>query len=317
MSVLDNMDLPTSNFTSISHRSAYPAINPARPELSQAGRTVLITGGGTNIGKAIAQGFATAHAKKVIIVSRNKAVLSAAVKDLEAHAASIKSPTTFASHAVDVSKDAEVVALWKGFAAEGTTIEVLVLNAAMFAKQQLLHELGIDRLWQEFEINVKGPLHFTEKFRGQIDFDKSPKVLLNVTTAAIHMLHNPIVLSQPSYSLTKAAATYAFHQMADTIKAEQLQILSFHPGMLYGDGWKAFGITEEMLPFDSLDLPAAFAVWASSPEAHFLHGRYVVDNWDVTELASGDTKKNLDENPDYLRLGIIGVRETNRDPSYN
>ncbi|CAK7232382.1 hypothetical protein SCUCBS95973_008241 [Sporothrix curviconia] len=315
-STLKSMEPPTSNFTSVKHRTSYPAIDPTRPELSQAGRTVLITGGGTNIGKAIAQGFGTAHAKKVIIVSRNKAVLDAAVKELEAHAASIKSPTAYASHAVDVSKDAEVIALWEGFAAEGTTIDVLVLNAAMFSEAKLLHELGIDRLWQEFEVNVKGPLHFAEKFRKQADFDKSPKVLLNVTTAAIHMLQNPVVLSRPSYSLTKSTATYALHQIADTVKPEQLQVLSFHPGMLFGEGWKAFGITEDMLPFDSLDLPGSFAVWASSPEAQFLHGRYVVVDWDVTELATGENKKNLEENPDYLRLAIVGIRGTNRDPAY-
>ncbi|CAK7205096.1 hypothetical protein SEUCBS139899_007861 [Sporothrix eucalyptigena] len=309
---LGDPNAPLSDFTKDYHRKTYPAIDPARPELSQAGRTVLITGGGTNIGKAIATAFATAHANKVIIVSRNQAVLEAAVTELQAHAASIKSPTAFASYPVDVAKDEEVIALWKNLALEGTIIDVLVLNAALFAQPKLLHDVGIDRLWQEFEVNVKGPLHFYEKFRKQEDFDKSPKVLLNVTTAAIHMLHNPIVLSQPSYSLTKSAATYAIQQIADTVKPEQLQVLSFHPGMLYGDGWKAHGITEDMLPFDSLDLPGSFAVWAASLEARSLHGRYVVDNWDVTELTEGINKKNLEENPDYLRLNITGLRDTNR-----
>lgn len=312
LAALGNIDVPTSDFTKVAHRATYPAIDPARPELSQAGRTVLITGGGTNIGKAIATAFTIAGAKTVIIASRNKAVLDAAAADLQKHAASIKSPTTVISRPCDVSKDEEVVALWDWLAAENITIDVLVLNAAMFAEAKLLHQLGIERLWKEFEVNVKGPLYFTEKFLNQKDFASSPKALLNVTTAAIHMLQNPIVQARPSYSLTKSAATYAVSQVADSYKPEQLQVLSFHPGMLYGDGWKAFGITEDMIPFDSLDLPGSFSVWAASKEAHFLHGRYVCANWDVDELLTGVTKKHLDEDPDYLRLAITGVRGTNR-----
>lgn len=47
-----------STFTKTIHKTTYPTIDPARPELSQAGRTVVITGGSAGIGFAIAQGFA-------------------------------------------------------------------------------------------------------------------------------------------------------------------------------------------------------------------------------------------------------------------
>ena len=60
------------------------------------------------------------------------------------------------------------------------------------------------------------------------------------------------------------------------------------------------------------DLPGAFAVWAASKEAEFLHGRYVWASWDVGELSKGETRKCVDENPDYLRVGIVGLRGTNR-----
>ncbi|KIH89758.1 NADP(+)-dependent dehydrogenase [Sporothrix brasiliensis 5110] len=312
LSSLANMDTAPATFTTVSHSSTYRAIDPARPELAQAGRTVLITGGGTNIGKAIATAFTTAHAKTVIIVSRNKAVLDAAVEELKSYATSIESPTTFLSRSVDVSKDDEVVGLWDWLAAEAISIDILVLNAAYPAEAKLLHNLGIETLWREFEVNVKGALHFAEKFQKQKDFFKSPKTLLHLTTGAIHMLKNPIVAVRPSYPLTKSTATFAIMQIADAYKPDQLQVLNFHPGMLYGDDWRNFGITEDMLPFDSVDLPGSFAVWAASKEAHFLHGRYVAANWDVDELRTGDFKKHLEENPDYLRLAIVGVRDTGR-----
>ncbi|CAK7235113.1 hypothetical protein SBRCBS47491_009180 [Sporothrix bragantina] len=309
---LGDLEPPISDFTKVQHQKTYPTIDPSRAELSKAGQVVLITGGGTNIGKAIATAYTTAHAKTVIIASRNKAVLDATAEELQKYAASIKSPTQIVVRTVDYSKDEEIVGLWDALAAENITVDILVLNAALFAEAKLLHNLGIERLWKEFEVNVKGPLYFAEKFQKQKGFLDSPKALINVTTGAMHMLDNPLVSSRPSYPLTKASATFAVSQIADAYKPEQLQVLSYHPGMLYGEGWKAFGITEDMLPFDTLDLPGSFAVWAASKDAHFLHGRYVAANWDVDELNSGETKKHLEDNPDYLRLAVTGLRGVKR-----
>lgn len=39
-------DIAYTNVTSKTHRTVYPSISPERPELSQAGRTILIPGGG-------------------------------------------------------------------------------------------------------------------------------------------------------------------------------------------------------------------------------------------------------------------------------
>ncbi|KAF9060002.1 hypothetical protein BDP27DRAFT_1495390 [Rhodocollybia butyracea] len=46
--------------------------------------------------------------------------------------------------------------------------------------------------------------------------------------------------------------------------------------------------------WDSFALPADFSVWAASPEAYRLHGRYVWPHWDVNELrADSDIQKQL------------------------
>ena len=57
-------------------------------------------------------------------------------------------------------------------------------------------------------------------------------------------------------------------------------------------------------------MTGAFAVWAASKEAAFLHGRTVWASWDVEELATGDLRKRLDEDFYFLRGGIGGLHGT-------
>lgn len=57
----------------------------------------------------------------------------------------------------------------------------------------------------------------------------------------------------------------------------------------------------------SVTLPASFAVWAASVEADFLHGRFVWANWDVDELRSGDLQARIEEDANFLKIGVIGL----------
>jgi hypothetical protein len=45
-------------------------------------------------------------------------------------------------------------------------------------------------------------------------------------------------------------------------------------------------------------------VWLSSPEAAFLHGRYIWANWDVKELM--EKKEQLEKDPSMLTIGLLG-----------
>lgn len=49
-------------------------------------------------------------------------------------------------------------------------------------------------------------------------------------------------------------------------------------------------------------LPGNFCVWAASPAAVFLHGRFVWVNWDVDELVA--RKKEFEEDPGVLKIGL-------------
>ncbi|GFF36567.1 serine 3-dehydrogenase [Aspergillus udagawae] len=56
------------SFVSTLHRAPYPAIDPRRPSSSAAGKTILITGGATGIGFAVARNFALAGASTIVFL---------------------------------------------------------------------------------------------------------------------------------------------------------------------------------------------------------------------------------------------------------
>jgi FlaA1/EpsC-like NDP-sugar epimerase len=54
----------------------YAAIDPTRPELSVAGKTVAITGGRTGIGRETVRAFALAGATLIRILGRTQATIA-------------------------------------------------------------------------------------------------------------------------------------------------------------------------------------------------------------------------------------------------
>ncbi|KAK1764254.1 putative short-chain dehydrogenase [Phialemonium atrogriseum] len=296
-----------TDVTKVIHRTEYATISPSRPELSQAGKTVLVTGGSAGIGFAIAQAFVRAAAATVIIVGRRRDVLDKARAELEAQAG--QQQTAIIAENVDVVDRAGVKALWEGLAARGVVVDVLVLNSAKFTEAGPLLELGVDEVWSQFEANVRGPLDFAERFYKQKG--DSTKFLVNVSTQAINLFYDsqlPVAAERPAYSLTKNAGTLTAQLIANGASPDKLQVVSYHPGVIYSNAWKLAGAPADALPFDDATLPGAFAVWAASKEARFLHGRFVWASWDVNELATGEIRKRIDEDENYLRIGVVGLK---------
>lgn len=164
---MDGSELKKTDFTTTVHDTTYPGISPTRAELSQFGRVVLITGGGTGIGKAIAQNFVIASASHVVLVGRRMEVLKSAAEELENVAINAGSPSHVLTYKADVTIKSDVHSIFDTLASKGLSVDVLVLNAAKFAKPIPLMELGMDELWTHMEANVKGPMMLTERFLRQ------------------------------------------------------------------------------------------------------------------------------------------------------
>lgn len=68
-----------------------------------------------------------------------------------------------------------------------------------------------------------------------------------------------------------------------------------------------FPPTDRLALFPIDDLPGSLAVWLASTEAAFLHGRYLWASWDVNELATGEIRKRILEDPYFLKVTVAGL----------
>lgn len=159
--------LRATNVTKTVHREPYPAISPSRPELSQAGKTVLITGGGTGVGFNIAKSFVRASASTIIIIGRRSDILEKAASDLQEEAKVVNTTTNIITRSCDVCDLTKVNALWEDLASQAITVDILVANVGRSSEAKSMIERGADQVWSDFEINVKSPIYFTEKFYSQ------------------------------------------------------------------------------------------------------------------------------------------------------
>lgn len=155
-------ELTNTDFTKTIHQKPYATISVSRPELNQKGRTVLVTGGATNIGFAIAKAFIKAGAKTIVIIGRREAILEDAAKQLQEEGSA--SIITIPCDQSDVQATNK---LWAELTTRGIFVDVLVLNAGDFIEEKPLLEISADRLWSAYETNVRGPLLMIEGLNGQ------------------------------------------------------------------------------------------------------------------------------------------------------
>ncbi|KAI1170550.1 NAD(P)-binding protein [Nemania sp. FL0916] len=288
------------------HRASYAGIDSKRPELSQAGRTVVITGGSSGIGYGIATGFVAASVARIFILGRRSDVLASAAKQLT-------ETDGFSGEVIGLQCDmmdaAAVDTLWDKFRAEGVVVDVLVLNATGHVPLGPLLELGTSAVWKVFDANVRAQLQMTERFYKQVGKGASEtKNLVHVSSASIHEFVD-FGDNYLAYGASKQAGQSVLQMVAQDTPREKMQIVSFHPGAIFTEAAKTTGWTEDSLPWDNVNLPGDFAVWAASPEASFLHGRFVWAAWDVDQLKSGKIRNYIEENRDFLRVGVNGLGE--------
>ncbi|KAI6779101.1 uncharacterized protein J7T54_007556 [Emericellopsis cladophorae] len=209
------------------HKEPYPAISPTLPQLSQLGKTVIVSGGSSGIGFAIARSFVTAGAARVIILGRRRKYVESAAKTLNHEAGC----DVAEGRAVDAYSLPAIEELWSTLHAQGIYVHVLVLSASAYGIKSHILETTLEKTWGDFEANF----------------------LVNVSTIAAYMW-TTMAPDRPTYGLTKNAALALVQQIAKNSNPKELQIVRFHPGGILTESARKEGYADGGFNFDDVKL---------------------------------------------------------------
>ena len=128
------------------HNDTYDAILPTRKELSQRGKTVVITGAGQGIGREVAKAFAEAEATSIHILGRTKQTLEE-TQSLVENTYPLVNVTVHMADVVDepaITEIANEIGSW----------DVLVANAGYIPTPEVIEGSNTDEWWKTFEVRI-------------------------------------------------------------------------------------------------------------------------------------------------------------------
>ncbi len=180
------------------------------------GNTVLITGGATGIGFALAKRFVELE-NKVIICGRRKEKLETAAKELG----------TVEVIRCDISKEEERARLFEAVSSGFDNLNVLVNNAGI--QMQIDLRNGIDGLLVEDEIetNLKAPIYLTARFMPLLMKNKATIINVSSGLGLVPMARFPI------YCATKAAMHSFSLSLRQQLKDIPIKVFEVIPPTVY------------------------------------------------------------------------------------
>lgn len=211
-----------TSFTETWHDKPYPFISPSRPELSAAGKNVVITGGGTGIGKATAIAFAKAGAASVAILGRRLDRLQTSASEITAAGPA----TRVLFETTDITKCTSIDGALKTIVGQVGKIDIFVSNAGVLPSSGGVARYDESELRRGFEVNVIGSLNAVQAF---IPLAAPGAKLFNVSSCLAHLAPVAPVEDVFAYAITKLAST----RMFDFVAAEnpELHVVNVHPGI--------------------------------------------------------------------------------------
>ena len=186
------------------------------------GKIALVTGGGSGIGKAIAQAFADAGAR-VTLAGRRREVLEAAAAEIGAAAEAAP---------CDVTDDAQVDALFAGVAERRGRLDVLVNNAGMSAPGPT-HEMDPDDWRKVIDVNLTGAFLCARAALRLMIPAKSGRIL-NIGSISAQM-------SRPHaapYTASKFGLEGLTRSLALDAREHGIAVGILHPGNVATDIWR-------------------------------------------------------------------------------
>jgi NADP-dependent 3-hydroxy acid dehydrogenase YdfG len=229
------------------------------------GKTVLITGASSGIGKATALAFAHEGAK-LLICSRRLDPLHELARELSASGAE-----SVYAFTLDVSDRIAVERTLTHLPEEWRDIDVLVNNAGLSRGLNKVYEQDPED-WQEMiDTNVLGLLHVTRAIVPRM-VKRGVGHVINLGSTAGHMTY----ANGTVYCASKAAEMAISEGLKLDLMGTPVRVTSIDPGMVEtdfsrvrfrGDEEKAAQVYANITPLQPSDVADAI-IWAASRPAH-------------------------------------------------
>ncbi|WP_405644014.1 SDR family NAD(P)-dependent oxidoreductase [Streptomyces sp. NBC_00019] len=183
-------------------------------------RTVLVTGAGSGIGRAVALAFA-AEGAQVVVAGRRREPLDDTAALIEEAGGKALALTA------DVSRAADVQAVVAAAVDHFGSLDVAVNNAGVFRGGQPLAELSESDWTEQLDINVTGVFHALQAEVRQMRTQPSGGAIVNIASIfGVHARHP----GATAYAATKAAVSVLTRGAARDHIGDGVRINAVSPG---------------------------------------------------------------------------------------
>lgn len=192
------------------------AVNQPAPNSTLSGKNVVVTGGATGIGLAIAQQFA-ARGANVVIGSRRQNAIDAAIQS---------SGSPLRGHTVDVADRASVQSFFQWIESEVGVVDILVNGAGVNIKDRSIGAMAPEQWDDVMAINATGAYNCIHAVLPSMR-SRTSGMIINISSVAGK---RAIALGGVAYSASKFAMTALGTCVANEVGAEGIRVTNVYPG---------------------------------------------------------------------------------------
>ena len=175
--------------------------------------TVLITGGASGIGFALAERFLAAGSDVIVCGRREDALRQAQAQFPKLH-----------TRVCDVSRSSERVSLFEWVTREFPKLNILVNNAGIQRRFQIVQNPEWEKIDEELAINLDAPIHLSALFISHLLKQEHPAIL-NITSG---LAFAPMAMA-PVYCATKAAFRSFTLSLRHQLSATPISVIEIIP----------------------------------------------------------------------------------------